>query len=250
MEPMAGTGGVPPWEARFRAPRTLWVRMATNRPERAIACSNVSGVYQIHRWQVGDPIGAAMSSFPTGKGQAWITPDGEWVIWHADNAGDEIGHFVATPWSGGEQVDLTPDLPGYASFAASLGPDGTFGCSIIARDRVQLALTSLPPGAAQTPSLLDPGPGFVTAMAVGPHTTIAYSTTAGRGLQTILRIIDGSTGATKLELDHAPGAIRVIEYAAREGSSLRPPGAASSGHWSSTRTVRFASPRSRPRSAT
>jgi dienelactone hydrolase len=216
MGPAAGAGaaGVPPWEARFRAPRTLWVRMATDRPERAIACSNVSGVDQIHRWHVGDPIGAALSSVPTGKGQAWISPDGEWVIWHADEAGNEVGHFVATPWSGGEAVDLTPDLPGYTSFAASLGPDGTFGCSIIGRDRVQLALTSLAHGPARSPSLLDPGLGFVTRLAVGPNGSIAYSTTGGHGLETILRVIDATSGETRLELDHAPGAIRVVAYAA------------------------------------
>ena len=202
---------VAPWEARFRAPRTLWVRMAARRSERAIACSNVSGVYQIHRWKVGEPIGEAMSSFPTGKGMAWISPDGEWVVWHADRAGDEVGHFVAVPWSGGEPIDLTPELPGFASFQAGFAPDGTFGASIIGNDRVQLALVRFPPGSAEL-RLLDPGPGFVTGLAVGPSGTVAYSTTAGRGLQTVLRVIDGVTGESRLELDHAPGAIQVLDY--------------------------------------
>jgi dienelactone hydrolase len=202
---------IAPWEARFRAPRTLWVRMANGSPERAIACSNVSGVYQIHRWQVGEPIGEAMSAFPTGKGQAWISPDGKWVVWHADRAGDEVGHFVAVPWSGGESMDLTPDLPGFVSFQAGFGPDGTFGASIIGSDRVQLAVVEFPPGSAE-PRLLDPGPGFVTGLAVGPSGAVAYSTTAGRGLQTILRVVDGVTGERRLDLDHAPGAIRVLDY--------------------------------------
>ena len=212
-EPRIAPVDVPAWEARFRAPRTLWVRMADRRPERAIACSNVTGVYQIHRWRVGEPVGEAMSAFPTGKGAAWISPDGEWVVWHADRAGDEIGHFVAVPWSGGEPVDLTPVLPGYASFAAGFGPDGTFAASIIGSDRVQLAVVAFPPGSAE-PRLLDPGPGFVTGLAVGPAGTLAFSTTAGKGLQTILRVIDNVTGETRLELDHAPGAIRALEYAA------------------------------------
>ena len=185
--------------------------MADRRPERAIACTNVTGVYQVHRWQVGEPIGEAMSAFPTGKSAAWISPDGEWVVWHADRAGDEVGHFVAVPWSGGEPIDLTPDLPAFASFAAGFGPDGTFGASIIGSDRVQLAVVPFPPRSAE-PRLLDPGPGFVTGLAVGPDGTLAFSTTAGRGLQTILRVIDNVTGETRLELDHAPGAIRVLEY--------------------------------------
>ncbi len=187
--------------------------MADRRPERAIACSNVTGVYQVHRWQVGEPVGDPMTAFPTGKSAAWISPDGEWVVWHADRAGDEVGHFVAVPWSGGELIDLTPDLPGYASFAAGFGPDGTFGASIIGSDRVQLAVVPFPPGSAE-PRLLDPGPGFVTGLAVGPSGVLAFSTTAGRGLQTILRVIDNVTGESRLELDHAPGALRVLEYSA------------------------------------
>jgi dipeptidyl aminopeptidase/acylaminoacyl peptidase len=210
-EPAAGRTAVAPWEARFRAPRTLWVRMATRHPERAIACSNVSGVYQIHRWRVGEAIGEPMSSFPTGKALAWISPDGEWVVWHADHAGDEVGHFVAVPWAGGDAIDLTPDLPDYASFAAGFGADGTFGCSIIGHDCVQLARVAFPPGSAP-PALLDPGVGFVMGMAVAPDGALAYATTAGRGLQTVLRVIDGSTGETLLELDHAPGAIRAHHY--------------------------------------
>jgi dipeptidyl aminopeptidase/acylaminoacyl peptidase len=213
VRPDAPPSVIAHWEARFRAHRILWVRMAAERPERAIVCSNVSGVFQIHRWRVGEAVGEAMTAFPTGKGAAWISPDGDWVVWHADRAGDEVGHFVAAPWEGGEPIDLTPDLAGYASFAAGFGPDGTFGCSIIGSDRVQLAVVPFPPGAG-APRLLDPGPGFVSGMAVGPAGTVAFSTTAGRGLQTVLRVIDASTGELRLELDHAPGAIRVLEHAA------------------------------------
>ena len=154
------------------------------------------------------PVGEALTAFPTGKTQAWISPDGEQVIWHADQAGDEVGHFVATPWSGGDVVDLTPDLPGYASFAAAISADGTFAASIIGPDRVQLAIVP----ASQPPTLLDPGPGFVTGLALGPDGTIAYSTTAGRGLETVLRTLDGATGEPRLDLDHAPGALRVLAY--------------------------------------
>jgi dipeptidyl aminopeptidase/acylaminoacyl peptidase len=209
-----GSAALPwaPWEARFRAPRTLWVRMASRRPERAIACTNATGVYQVHRWQVGEPIGEALTAFPTGKWLAWISPDGEWVVWHADQAGDEVGHFVAARWSGGEPVDLTPDLEGYMSLAASFAPDGTFGCSTIAPDAVRLAVFGMPGRNAEKPVLLDPGPGFVSGLALGPAGTAAFTTTAGRGLQTIVRVIDAATGEIRLELDHAPGAVRVLEY--------------------------------------
>jgi dipeptidyl aminopeptidase/acylaminoacyl peptidase len=204
---------VSPWEARFRAPRTLWVRIAEAAPDRGIVCSNVTGVYQIHRWQVGEPVGEPLSSFPTGKTEAWISPDGEHVIWHADTAGNELGHFVAVPWTGGAARDLTPELSAYASFAAAFGADGTFVGSIIGPDRVQIARVAFASdGTPASPVLLDPGPGFVTAIAAGPTGSVAYSTTAGRGLDTVLRVLDGS-GETLVHVDHAPGALTAARYA-------------------------------------
>ena len=130
----------PEWEARFRAPRTYWVRVAAQRPERGIVCTNASGVYQLRRWMVGNPIGDPITTEPTGRTVGWLTPDGEWVIWHQDEAGNERGHFVAERWIGGDRIDLTPDLPVYASFIADVAPDGTFVASIIGSDRVQLAV--------------------------------------------------------------------------------------------------------------
>jgi dipeptidyl aminopeptidase/acylaminoacyl peptidase len=206
----AGVTSWAPWEARFRAPRTLWVRTAAHRQERGIVCTNASGIYQIHRWSVGEPVGEALTSFPTGKTAAWISPDGEWVVWHADRAGDEVGHFVGMPWAGGETVDLTADLPDFASFEAGFGADGTFASAIIGRDRVQIALVPFPPGSG-APRLLDPGPGFVMGLAPGRlDGVVAYSTTAGRGLATVLRILDAGTGKLRQELDHAPGALRAV----------------------------------------
>lgn len=226
----AATAGVATWEARFRAPRTLWVRVAEDRPERGIACTNRTGVYQIHRWLVGAPIGEALSSFPTGKTDAWLSPDGEHVVWHADTAGNELGHWVAMPWAGGEPRDLTPDLPPYASFAASFAPDGAFVSSIIGPDRVQLVRVPIGvDGMPAMPILLDPGPGFVTNVAAGPDGRVAFSTTAGRGLQTVLRVIDAG-GAVLTEVDHAPGAVTVERFSASgrivgstsRGGSTRP----------------------------
>ena len=91
------------------------------------------------------------------------------MYWLQDQAGDEHGHFVAAPWAGGEPIDITPDLPAYASFAADGGADGTFATSIIGPDRVQIAAIAWSgdrPG--DRPVLLDPGPGFVTNLVVGP----------------------------------------------------------------------------------
>jgi dipeptidyl aminopeptidase/acylaminoacyl peptidase len=200
------------WEERFRAPRTLWVRIARGRPERGIACSNVSGVYQVHRWQVGEPIDDALTSFPTGKTNAWLSSDGEWVCWHEDQAGNEVGHFRAVRWSGGPALDVTPDVPPYASFSAAFGADGTFVASIVGSDRVQLVVVPWAADGPRQPIFLDPGPGFVTAVATaspgsGGSGVVAYSTTAGRGLTTVLRLVDARSGDAIATIDHDPGAV-------------------------------------------
>jgi dipeptidyl aminopeptidase/acylaminoacyl peptidase len=204
------TAPAPPWEARFRAPRTYWIRLASSRPDRGIVCTNASGVYQLHRWTMGEPIGDAITTEPTGRTLGWISHDGEWVYWLQDEAGNEHGHVVAAPWVGGEPIDLTPELPPYASFAAAGGDDGTFATSIIGPDRVQVAV--LPwagdrPGAI--PSLVDPGPGFVTNLVVG-RGTLALSTTGGGGLSTRLRVLDAETGDVRVDVSHSPGSITPI----------------------------------------
>jgi dipeptidyl aminopeptidase/acylaminoacyl peptidase len=201
------------WEARFRAPRTFWVRTAPKRPERGIVCTNATGVYQLHRWAVGEPLGDPITTAPTGRTFGWISADGEWVYWLQDEAGNEHGHFVAAPWAGGEPIDLTPDLPAYASFAADGGPDGTFATSVIGPDRVQIAaIPWLGDRPGSRPTLLDPGPGFVTNLVVGPG-AIALSTTGGGGLSTRLRILDVESGEVRVDVSHAPGSITPIAYA-------------------------------------
>lgn len=206
------TVAAPAWEARFRAPRTYWVRTAVGRPDRGIVCTNATGVYQLHRWTVGEPIGDPITSEPTGRTFGWISADGEWVYWLQDAAGNEHGHFVAAPWAGGDPIDVTPDLPAYASFAAAEGVDGTFATSVIGPDRVQLAVIPWTGDRPETrPTLLDPGPGFVTNLVVGPG-GIAFSTTGGGGLSTRLRIVDAETGDVRVDVSHAPGSITPIAY--------------------------------------
>jgi dipeptidyl aminopeptidase/acylaminoacyl peptidase len=208
----AAASAAPAWEARFRAPRTYWVRTAANRPDRGIVCTNATGVYQLHRWTVGEPVGDTITTEPTGRTFGWISHDGEWVYWLQDEAGNEHGHFGAAPWAGGDPVDLTPELPAYASFAAAGGADGTFATSVIGPDRVQIAVLPWAGNRPGTrPTLIDPGPGFVTNLTAGPG-TVALSTTGGAGLATRLLILDTATGDVRTDLSHAPGSITPIAY--------------------------------------
>jgi len=205
------------WEVRYRAPRTLWVEVARERPERGIACTNRSGAFQIERWEVGSEALEPITADASGKIVGWLSPDGEWVVWHADRDGNEFGHFVARHWTGGDPTDLTPDVADYASFAAAFSSDGSFAASIIRDDLAQLLVLGPTKDGFLAPRVLDPGPGFVTRLVLGRgdvgERRLAYSTTAGEGLSTRLRVIDASTGSLIHEIRHEPGAVQPCAYA-------------------------------------
>ena len=40
------------WIRRFRVPIVLWTDLAKIAPTRGLAASNISGVYQLHAWDV------------------------------------------------------------------------------------------------------------------------------------------------------------------------------------------------------
>jgi dienelactone hydrolase len=195
------------------------VEIAPDRPARGIACSNRSGAYQIERWEVETGTLEPITDDPSGKTSAWLSPDGEWVIWHADHDGNEFGHFVARRWSGGDVIDLTPDVPDYTTYSAAFSRDGWFAAAAIRDDLAQLMLF---PGSIDgfgSPTVLDPGPGFVAALKLGSHHSgrstrqVAIATTAGEGLALTLRLIDAATGAIATELRQPGSAISPVQFA-------------------------------------
>lgn len=207
-----------PWEARYRVPRTVWVQVAADRPDRGIACTNRSGAYQIERWEVEAGTFESITDDPSGKTSAWLSPDGEWVIWHADQAGNEFGHFVARRWTGGEHIDLTPDVAAYTTFAAAFSRDGWFAASVIRDDLSQVLLFPGSMGGFATPIVLDPGPGFISDIRLSGDAgdagrrSVALATTAGEGLDLTLRVLDAATGSIVTELRRPGSATRPVRF--------------------------------------
>ena len=81
------------WEARFRIQRTLWVARSAVRPERGLASTNRSGAYQLERWSVETGELVPYTHEPNGRYVGWLSPDGEWVVWHQDQAGKIEKHL-------------------------------------------------------------------------------------------------------------------------------------------------------------
>jgi dipeptidyl aminopeptidase/acylaminoacyl peptidase len=91
----------------------VWARHA---PERLAYTTNASGVRQLWSWDRSTDVHTPLTAKPTGVSWGIPTPEGEHVVWFNDTAGDEIGRFVVTAFSGGDSMPLAPELtPGWAA---------------------------------------------------------------------------------------------------------------------------------------
>lgn len=124
------------WKQRFRAPKTYGWPAKCN-PERGMAISNRSGVYQLYAWEPASGELRQLTDRPAGKAGGVLDPQGRHIYYHDDQAGDEIGHWVRLPWQAGigGTEDITPDLPPYASWNLAFSRQGNrIGINIAGAD--------------------------------------------------------------------------------------------------------------------
>src|SRR5215217_4135670 len=112
------------WKRRFRAASIAWSKLAETNPARGLVCTNKDGIYQLYAWDVASGALTQLTSQPAGVISGMISADGEYVYYHRDQQGNELGHYVRVPFAGGEPVDITPDMPPYASFFIEQSHDG------------------------------------------------------------------------------------------------------------------------------
>ncbi len=123
-----------PWKKRFRAPTVQYTSIAPLNRQRGLAVSNQSGVYQLYAWDVKTGRLRQITDKPAGVVFGGISPDGAYIIYHDDQQGNEIGHYVRVPFDGDintPREDITPDMPPYASLSASESLNGQwFGYTV------------------------------------------------------------------------------------------------------------------------
>ena len=152
-----------PWKKRFRAPSIAGSSRAPQNPARGLVASNKDGVYQLYAWDTATDELRQLTHDPAGVPHGSISADGERVYYLRDKRGDEIGHYVSLPFSGGEAQDITPDLPDYASHSIdecasgkaigfTAADDNGFHITVYARDDIASPIFSL------TKSALSSGP--------------------------------------------------------------------------------------------
>jgi dipeptidyl aminopeptidase/acylaminoacyl peptidase len=192
------------WAARFRAPAILFSSIALDAPGIGLVATNITGVPQQHRWDPATGELTQLTSRPTGQLTARLSPDGRWVAWLEDDAGNEIGHWVAVPSGGGSPVDLTPSVAAYASEDIAFARyGGGFACVTASDDRF----------AVRTGALGSDGPGGdlrlvhqtaagVSTLAMSADGTLVAFGSAHRstGLEYCVLVVDAATGDERAEL--------------------------------------------------
>jgi dienelactone hydrolase len=137
------------WKRRFRAPIVLWTQLARTAPDRGLATSNRSGVFQQYAWDVPTGSLQQLTDRPEGLLFSLLAPDGRYVYYLDDRQGNEIGHYVRVPFEGGAPQDITPDLPPYASLSLSISQSGNrLGFMLANADGFHVTCLDLGPGAA------------------------------------------------------------------------------------------------------
>lgn len=102
-----------PWKERFRAASIIFSSIARNEPGNGLAITNKDGLYQAYAWEVNSGRLSQRSSRPEGLISAAISPDGKFIYYLDDEAGNEVGHYVRVPFGGGDPEDITHSLPAY-----------------------------------------------------------------------------------------------------------------------------------------
>lgn len=112
------------WKERYSAPSIFDSAVAREAPERGLIVSNRSGKAQLYAWDVPKGALRQLTDRPEGLFFGTLSPDGRWVYHVDDQRGNEIGHVVRLPFTGGAVEDVTPAMAPYAPSSVSLSQAG------------------------------------------------------------------------------------------------------------------------------
>ena len=207
-----GTGE--PWERRFRAPAIFLSQIAIDAPDVGLVATNTTGLAQLYRWDTASGELTRLTNEPTGRLFGQLSPDGRWVVFLRDSAGDEIGHWAAIPTAGGPEVDLTPNLARYASESLAFSRIGGRVAFVTASDdRMAVRVGTIgPDGRLDQPRRIhDTGAGL-DAVAMSSDGTVVAVSSAHRstGLEFSVLTFDAESGEPGRELWDGPASSIVV----------------------------------------
>ena len=116
------------WQGGFFALTIQYIFTARKASWRSIVVSNQSGKFQLHAYDFETGQNHQVTKKSHGALFGSISPDGEYIYYLNDQAGNEHGHFVRTPFFGGKAIDITPNMPPYFSYTISASESNEVLC--------------------------------------------------------------------------------------------------------------------------
>lgn len=109
------------WKKRFTVPN-FYTQSAHHNPDHGLVISDKNGVYQLYAWDIPSGEQRQLTDEPAGVTFGGISPDGQFIYYHQDTGGNELGKWVRVPFSGDistPRQDIAPSLPNYYSNSLS-----------------------------------------------------------------------------------------------------------------------------------
>ncbi len=118
------TSTTAPWKERYRAQVFPQAIIAPGNPGRGLAATDPDGILQLHAWDTETGALQRRTDLATGIRRGYLSPSGDWIYYHHDTRGDEIGHLYRVPWAGGTAENVTPEMAEYAMLTCTESQDG------------------------------------------------------------------------------------------------------------------------------
>ena len=114
-----------PWRQRFRVKALGSAYVAPENPARGIVTASWDGPQlQIYAWEIPSGDLRPMTRQDDRISYGWLGPTADYLYFLQDERGNEIGHIVRVPFTGGPLYDLKPDLPPYTLRGLDISRNG------------------------------------------------------------------------------------------------------------------------------
>ncbi|MEM7800834.1 MAG: prolyl oligopeptidase family serine peptidase [Chloroflexota bacterium] len=201
------------WKKRFKVSSFSASGIAKKAPEKGILLSNQSGFTQWYVWQRENSRLTQLKETDGGHTNPMtLSPLGESAYTLSDRSGNEIGHYVRYDLSKGidqEPIDISPDLPLYASGGFAISGDGHRLGFIAVYDNHFFIYTAniLDNARLETPQLTYAAPYSLFGLTFSKDGSIIFvnANAGGGGLTFFLLAIDAESGEEIARLSDGEG---------------------------------------------
>lgn len=206
------------WKRRYHATALRNAKVAERARNRGLVTSSTTGAGQLYAWDVTTGSLRQLTHQQGGIRTGYLSPNGRAVYYLRDTGGSETGHFVRIPWEGGDEQDLTPDLPPYAALyrSAESANGAMFAFTPTEADGFPLYCLDLAiDGTVGAPRELHRSPKFVddAAFSHDAELVVVATTEYAQARQYSLLVFDTASRRRVAELSDLPqGSLRAVTF--------------------------------------